>query len=272
MNKTTNFENIESGSKKRMNELKKSLNMFKSGSAKKNMFKSGSAKKSKFKKDSKKFQKKNIPILRKSINNFNNIENVLNNFDVNINIVNKNKNRFSNSSRKIVNNNKQASQLEILFELVLNKFEQLTKKYLNIDGKALWQPIKSILSKYDRPHFYASKYKTLSDSLINKVMSITEYIRNGAGEETLLAQSHFIIQQVRIPLKEEPSIKKIIQIALNIGQWKGNPDKKIYNLLNYKKTGLDKINKYLNEYNIKKLSSHIDDNTVIAIKEYLDSL
>ena len=285
MNKTTNFENIESGSKNGMNELKKSSNkfksdsakknMFKSDSAKKNMFKSGSSKKSKFKKDSKKFQKKNIPILRKSINNFNNIENILNNFDKNINIENKNKNRSSNSSRKIIynnNNNKQASQLEILFELVLNKFEQLTKKYLNIDGKALWQPIKSILSKYDSPHFYASKYKTLSDSLINKVMSITEYIRNGAGEETLLAQSHFIIQQVRIPLKEEPSIKKIIQIALNIGQWKGNPDKKIYNLLNYKKTGLDKINKYLNEYNIKKLSSHIDDNTVIAIKEYLDSL
>ena len=274
MNKTTNFENIESGSKNGMNELKKSSNKFKSDSAKKNMFKSGSSKKSKFKKDSKKFQKKNIPILRKSINNFNNIENILNNFDKNINIENKNKNRSSNSSRKIIynNNNKQASQLEILFELVLNKFEQLTKKYLNIDGKALWQPIKSILSKYDSPHFYASKYKTLSDSLINKVMSITEYIRNGAGEETLLAQSHFIIQQVRIPLKEEPSIKKIIQIALNIGQWKGNPDKKIYNLLNYKKTGLDKINKYLNEYNIKKLSSHIDDNTVIAIKEYLDSL
>ena len=297
MNKTTNFENIESSSKNIINKLKKKNNMLKKESKIPNMFKKESIKKSnslkklskklnkfkkesiQFKKESKEFKKKNIPVLTKSINTFNNIENILNNNENNNiinnkNIVNKNKNKSLNSTRKIVynNDNKQAFQLEILFDLVLNKFEQLTKKYLNIDGKALWQPIKNILSKYDDPHFHALKYKTLSDNLVDKIMSITEYIRNGAGEETLLTQNHFIIQQVRIPLKEEPSIKKIVQIALNIGQWKGNPDKKIYSLLNYKKTGLDKINKYLNNYNIKKLSSYIDDNTVIAIKEYLDSL
>jgi hypothetical protein len=264
MNKTTNSENINIFSKNVMNQFKKKYNIFEKESKK--------ISKKESKKISKKFQKKNTSIITKSINNFNNIENVANE---NENIVkNSNKNKSSNNIEKIVynNNNKQTSQLEILFDLVLNKFEQLSKKYLNLDGKALWQPIKKILSKYDEPHFHALKYKTLSNSLIDKIMSITEYIRNGRGEETLIVQNHFIIQQVRIPLKEEPSIKNIIQIALNIGQWKGNPDKKIYNLLNYKKSGLDKINKYLNNYNINKLSSYIDNNTVISIKEYLDSL
>ena len=266
MNKTNNSENIDRFSKNVINRLKEKYNIIKKESKKKSL---------KFKKESKKIQKMNTPLLIKSINNFNSIENVGNNNENIVKINNKNnKNKSSNNTEKIVynNNNKQTTQLEILFDLVLNKFEQLNKKYLNLNGKALWQPIKSILSKYDEPRFYASKYKKLSDSLIDKIMSIIEYSRNGKGEETLLVQNHFIIQQVRIPLKEEPSIKKIIEIALNIGQWKGNPDKKIYNLLNYKKTGLDKINKYLNNYNIKKLSSYIDDSILLSIKEYLDSL
>ena len=34
-------------------------------------------------------------------------------------------------------------------------------------------------------------------------------------------KNHFLIQQVRIPNKEKPVIGKILQIALNMGQYKG---------------------------------------------------
>jgi hypothetical protein len=48
-------------------------------------------------------------------------------------------------------------------------------------------------------------------------MLLPEYTINGYEEKIIIENNHFIIQQVRIPLNEKPSIRKIIQIALNIG-------------------------------------------------------
>lgn len=59
-------------------------------------------------------------------------------------------------------------------------------------------------------------------------MLLPEYIINGYEEKIIIENNHFIIQQVRIPLSEKPTIRKIIQIALNIGQYRGSGGKMIF--------------------------------------------
>lgn len=74
--------------------------------------------------------------------------------------------------------------------------------------------------------------------------------------------NHFIIQQVRIPLTEKPTIRKIIQIALNIGQYKGSGGKMIF----------DNIGQFIYWKDIVELSKHIPDDLVRKIIGYLDAL
>ena len=67
--------------------------------------------------------------------------------------------------------------------------------------------------------------------------------------------NHFIIQQVKISLTEKPTIRKIIQIALNIGQYKGSGGKIIF----------DNIGQFIYRKDIVELSKHIPDDLVRKI-------
>ena len=49
------------------------------------------------------------------------------------------------------------------------------------------------------------------------------------GNIEIMEKNHFLIQTVRIPKNEEPSLKKVCQIALNIGQYQGYTRKTIKN-------------------------------------------
>ena len=60
-------------------------------------------------------------------------------------------------------------------------------------------------------------------------MSIPEFFINGHGNTEIIEKNHFLIQTVRILKNEEPSLKKVCQIALNIGQYQGYTRKTIKN-------------------------------------------
>lgn len=53
-------------------------------------------------------------------------------------------------------------------------------------------------------------------------MKLPEFYINGFGKKEIIEENHFIIQTVRIPVIEKPSLRKIMQIALNIGQYLGH--------------------------------------------------
>jgi hypothetical protein len=80
-------------------------------------------------------------------------------------------------------------------------------------------------------------------------MLLPEYTINGYEEKIIIENNHFIIQQVRIPLTEKPTIRKIIQIALNIGQYRGSGGKMIF----------DNIGQFISQKDIVKLSKHIPE-------------
>lgn len=58
-------------------------------------------------------------------------------------------------------------------------------------------------------------------------MKYPEYYIDGYGNKNIIEVNHFLIQTVRIPTTESPSLKKIIQIGLNIGQYEGMTNEKL---------------------------------------------
>ena len=73
---------------------------------------------------------------------------------------------------------------------------------------------------------------------------------------------HFLIQTVRIPKTESPSLRKIIQIALNIGQYLAFNNKTIIKRVN--------INDYINKKDSNtKLSDILSTKDITKIKNIL---
>ena len=60
-------------------------------------------------------------------------------------------------------------------------------------------------------------------------MSLPEFYIDGYGNQNIIEENHFLIQTVRIPQNVKPSLRKICQVALNIGQYQGITKKKIDN-------------------------------------------
>lgn len=154
-------------------------------------------------------------------------------------------------------------KVEELFNLVLEKVKNERKKNKNFDGKGFWQPIKEILDKVD----IKFEWKKLDDKEVEKIMILPEYYKDGKGEEKIIEINHFIIQTVRIPTKEEANIKKLIQLALNIGQYEGlkskeNPNLPYDKINSYVSKNVSNIelNKHMNKENINKLNKYISKN------------
>jgi hypothetical protein len=152
-------------------------------------------------------------------------------------------------------------KLEILFEKVMDKFYKLRSKNPdNFDGQGYWQPIKKLLEPLDS--HCAKGWKKISASKTHTMMSLPEYTIDGYDTKKMIAKNHFIIQQVRIPLNEKPNAKKIVQIALNIGQHKGSNN----GVNEYK---FNSINQFVEKSDIIELSKHISDETFDNIIKYL---
>lgn len=159
----------------------------------------------------------------------------------------------------------EVTKLEYLFNLVVERYKKQRKLDPHFDGKAAWQPIKECLTKYDK---ITRKYKKLNSSLVEEIMKLPEYYIDGHGKQIINESNHFIIQQVRIPM-EEANLRKVLQLALNIGQWQGVPNKEVYKKINYPSTKLSELSTYLSKRDIWVLSSTLEDIDLNYLIEYL---
>ena len=105
------------------------------------------------------------------------------------------------------NNSKKLNILQGLFDLVRKKSMVLRHNNSKADGLAFWKPIKETLGRYD---IVASKFKEIEPRLTAAIMELPEKIINGYGEEKMIELHHFMIQAVRIPIKEKPTLQKNI--------------------------------------------------------------
>ena len=85
----------------------------------------------------------------------------------------------------------------------------------NWDGREEWQPVKNSLSdKSGEQRWSALINEPSRVEFYNRAMNLAEVDESGETIEL----SHFIMQCARIPILDVPSPRKIMQIALNIGQ------------------------------------------------------
>jgi hypothetical protein len=148
------------------------------------------------------------------------------------------------------NNSKKLNILQGLFDLVRKKSMMLRHNNSKADGLSFWKPIKETLARYD---IVASGFKEIEPRLTAAIMELPEKIINGYGEEKMIELHHFMIQAVRIPIKEKPTLQKILQIALNLGQYEGlvgEPDIRLVSL---------DIKDYLEEDDIVHINEQITD-------------
>ena len=106
-----------------------------------------------------------------------------------------------------------------LFIKILLYVKKKRNNNKNYDGLKFWRSIKPILNN---SKFKAKKWKKMEKKYYNNIMKLPEFYINGFGKKEIIAENHFIIQTVRIPVIEKPSLRKIMQIALNIGQYLGH--------------------------------------------------
>ena len=154
------------------------------------------------------------------------------------------------------------SKLEKLYDLIVARRKKERKKDPSFDGLTYWRNIKGVCPD----SIQASKWKKISQLTINNIMSLPEEITLANGNKELIEVNHFIIQQARIPTTEKPTLRKVLQIGLNVGQWIGNPDPQIYKNINYKQSKLHLLSKYLTKDDIMKISEQIDESLMTSIK------
>jgi len=152
------------------------------------------------------------------------------------------------------------TKLEDMYNNV-KEVSKLLRKVPNFDGQQFWQPIKKVLNKLDIKFNNWTELSKFHKNLIN----IEEY----DNFNKIIEINHFIRQHANIPCNDEPNLTKIIQIALNSGQYlgstKNNIDRKAHN-----NNKLGEITTYIDKKYIKEVSNQIPKQTFININKYLE--
>jgi len=128
------------------------------------------------------------------------------------------------------------------------------------DGLTFWKSFKPILNKYEEYVAAGGWEKEIMDNDHFVMNGLPEYNVYRNKEKEIIPHNHFIIQTYRIPLISPPNIKRILQIALNIGQCLGKGSK-------YNKYLVDRkhISDYISEKDIETLGSMILDEDIDQI-------
>ena len=101
------------------------------------------------------------------------------------------------------------------FEYVRRNSYHMRKQVSGADGQAFWQGIKRILASFDDIRY---TWLAIDADYAQCCMALNEYDEVD-GICQMNEGNHFSIQTARISLTEEPCVRKLIQIALNLGMY-----------------------------------------------------
>ena len=105
--------------------------------------------------------------------------------------------------------------------LYLPRLTKLRSKCPDGNGLEFWKSIKDKLAIYDNLKATYG-WIVLPEILTDDILALPEYYLLGNGQKIIDEPNHFLIQQFRLPLQNEPTFRKIMQIALNAGQFHSN--------------------------------------------------
>jgi hypothetical protein len=87
------------------------------------------------------------------------------------------------------------------------------------DGREAWQPIKAISSAYPEGAKWSSRITSgpAKDAATLTLLKALELLGGKSGED-----AHYYTQMLRIPMEQACSLRKVLQVAFNIGQLVGS--------------------------------------------------
>ena len=153
------------------------------------------------------------------------------------------------------------TKIEKLFNAVKHASIQYRMKG-NKNGQDFWKPIKEHLSQKPIPE---SKWKYIGKHIGNLILTFPEYTPNGK----IIENNHFLIQQIRIPKTSPLCSRKVIQIALNIGQFIGSDTQQLKKKIKYNSFNCTELSRYVYSRDLVKLSETISDENYNFIMKYL---
>ena len=134
-------------------------------------------------------------------------------------------------------------------------------KSIKVDGLDFWTVEKLNFTRYD--NLSNDIVYTVNGLWINQVNDLFEVkaLYNVDEDGATHLPDHFIYQLANIPTNERVNIRKVMQLALNIGQWKSGDKntngRKVADML-FKKYNLDNIESYLKKEDIETLSKLLE--------------
>ena len=115
------------------------------------------------------------------------------------------------------------SAIETLYNCIIGCAANLRSTNPKAHGLVYWKLLKELLAPIS--HISAEAFLPIDKETYQRFMALPEKTIDGYGNITMLELNHFVIQLVRIPHNEEPSIIKILQLAYNYGQYVGTREK-----------------------------------------------
>jgi hypothetical protein len=131
-------------------------------------------------------------------------------------------------------------------------------KLSGINGLDFWSNVKQDFMKYDNRSI-EMKY-TIDNAYIYKINYLfhSKQLQNKDKNGETITPDHFIYQLVNLPVNEPVCIRRVMQLALNVGQWK-SANKNTVALIEadkiFKHYKLDSIESYLAKEDIDALSN-----------------
>lgn len=133
-------------------------------------------------------------------------------------------------------------------------------KNSNIDGLVFWRNVKKDFVQYDTRSL-EMKY-TIDKNYINKINYLfhSKQLQNKDKNGETILPDHFIYQLMNLPVNEPVCIRRVMQIALNAGQWKA-ADKNTATLI--------EADKIFNEYHLDEIISYLADDDIEKLSNLL---
>lgn len=119
------------------------------------------------------------------------------------------------------------------------------------EGRKFWHKFKVILLEDEFVQLQAKNWEEQRDFPSIKILPDTDE----KGETIEI--NHFLLQQVRIPANDNPTLLKILQVALNIGQLLGYATDAELNEIGYHNFGLESLYNYISKSNASEFSKMI---------------
>jgi hypothetical protein len=135
------------------------------------------------------------------------------------------------------------------------------------EGRESWQPIKTQFEDKS----YGLQWKPIAAPIRRFALNMIDETADGKT----ITNVHYFRQQLRIPSEEALNMRRLLQVALNIGQWKALPKSTRDSVIpshEYNKLRLDTIRRYITRSQEQTLASNISPQAYDFVIDYCDNI